>query len=118
MTTLKKAKPTRYSAGPVRYSPVPAQGRLRRRLQTQCGTRMASARRRESTTDDVMALDSEMNRLSTGHRDSIDDDGEEADFSPSLHEKEMLERKYDDNYDDDGVFFQTESEGPPKLDSS
>jgi hypothetical protein len=30
----------------------------------------------------------------------------------------MLERKYDDYDDDDGVFSQTESEGPPELDSS
>ncbi len=31
--------------------------------------------------------------------------GEAADFSPSLHKKEMLERKYDDDDDDDGVLF-------------
>jgi hypothetical protein len=30
----------------------------------------------------------------------------------------MLERKYDDDDDDDGAFSQTESEGPPGLDSS
>jgi hypothetical protein len=30
----------------------------------------------------------------------------------------MLEHKYDDDYDDDGTFSQTESEGPPELDSS
>ncbi len=30
----------------------------------------------------------------------------------------MLERKYDDDDDDDGAFSQTESEGPPELDSS
>ncbi len=63
---------------------------------------MASARRGESTTDDVMAV--EMNRQSGGHRDSSDDDGEAADFSPNLHKKEMLERKYDDDNDDDGAF--------------
>ena len=55
---IKKSKlarqPTRSSAGPVCYSPVPAQGSLRRRLQTQRGTRMASARRGISTTDDDM----------------------------------------------------------------
>ncbi len=39
-------------------------------------------------------------------------------FSPSLHKKEMLEPKYDDEEDNDGAFFQTESEGPPELDSS
>ncbi len=62
-----------------------------------------------------MAAD--VNRQSSGHRDSSDDDGEAADFSPSLHKKEMLGRKYDDN-DDDGAFFQTDSEGPPDLESS
>ncbi len=50
----------------------------------------------------------EMNRQSSGHRDSRDDDGEAADFSPSLHKKEMLERKYDDDNDDDDAFSQTE----------
>ena len=43
--TIKKFKwarrPTRLSAGPVRYSPAPAQGRLRRRLQTQSGAQNA-----------------------------------------------------------------------------
>ncbi len=77
---IKKSKlarqPTRSSAGPVCYSPVPAQGRLRRRLQTQRGTRMASARRGESTTDDAMAV--EMDRQASGHRDSSDNDGEAA----------------------------------------
>jgi hypothetical protein len=63
---------------------------------------MASARRGESTTDDAMAV--EMNRQSSGHRDSIDNDGEAADFSSSLHKEEMLERKYDDDDDDDGAF--------------
>jgi hypothetical protein len=63
---------------------------------------MASARRGESTTDDAMAAD--MHRQSCGHRNSSDDDGEAADFSPSLHKKEMLERKYDDDNDDDGDF--------------
>jgi hypothetical protein len=116
MTTLKKAKPTRYSAGPERYSPVSAQGRQRRRLQTHRGTGMASARRGESTTDDAMAA--EMNRQSSGHRDSSDYDGEAADYSPSLRKKEMLEGKYDDDDDDDGAFSQTESEGPPELDLS
>jgi hypothetical protein len=77
---------------------------------------MASARRGESTTDDAMAV--EMDRQSSGHRNSSDDDGEAADFSPSLHKKEMLERKYDDDYDDDVAFSQTESKGPPELDSS
>ncbi len=76
---------------------------------------MASARRGESTTDDAMAAD--MNRQSSWHRDFSDDDGEVADCSPSLHKKEMLERKYDDD-DDDGAFFQTDSEGPPDLESS
>jgi hypothetical protein len=109
-------QPIRSSAEPVCYSPVPAQGRLRRRLQTQRGTRMASSRRGKSTTDDAMAV--EMDRQSSAHRDSSDDDGEAAEFSPSLHEKEMLERKYDDDYDDDGAFSQTQSEGPPELDSS
>jgi hypothetical protein len=46
------------------------------------------------------------------------DNGEEADFSSSLHKKEMLERRYDDDNDDDGAFSETESEGPPELDSS
>ena len=103
---IKKSKlarqPTRSSAGPVCYSPVPSQGRLRRRLQTQRSTRMASARRGKSTTDDAMAV--EMDRQSSGHCDSSDNDVEAADFSPSLHKKEMLERKYDDDNDDDGDF--------------
>ncbi len=43
---FKKAKPTRSSAGPVCYSPVPAQGHLRRRLQKQRCTRKASPSRR------------------------------------------------------------------------
>ena len=42
---IKKFKwarpPTRLSAGPVGYSPAPAQGRLRRRLQTQRGAQNA-----------------------------------------------------------------------------
>ena len=63
---------------------------------------MASARRGESTTDDAMAAD--MHLQSSGQRSSSDDDGEAADFSPSLHKKEMLERKYDDDNDDDGDF--------------
>jgi hypothetical protein len=113
MTTLKKSKPTRYSAGPVRYSPVPAQGRLRRRLQTQRGTRMASARCGESTTDDAMAA--EMNRQSSGHCNSSDDDGEAANFSPSLHKKEMLEHKYDDDDDDDGAFPRLTHRDRPNL---
>ncbi len=75
---IKKSKlarqPTRSSAGPVCYSPVPSQGRLRRRLQTQRGTRMASASRGKSTTDDAMAV--EMDRQSSGHCDSSDNDGE------------------------------------------
>jgi hypothetical protein len=79
MTTLKKA---RSSAGPVCYSPMPAQGRLCRKLQTQCGTRMASARRGESTTDDAMAV--EMDRKSSGQHDSSDNDGEAADFNPRV----------------------------------
>ncbi len=57
----------------------------------------------------------EMKQQSSGHRDSSDDNGEAADFSPSLFRKEMLERKYDDDDDDDdddGAFSQTESEGP------
>ena len=63
---------------------------------------MASARRGKSTTDDAMAV--EMDRQSSGHCDSSDNDGEAADFSPSLHKNEMLERKYDDDNDDDGDF--------------
>ena len=63
---------------------------------------MASASRGKSTTDDAMAV--EMDRQSSGHCYSSDNDGEAADFSPSLHKKEMLERKYDDDNDDDGDF--------------
>jgi hypothetical protein len=63
---------------------------------------MESARRGESTTDDAMAV--EMDRQSSWHRDSSDNDGEAADFSSSVHKKEMLERKYDDDDDDDGAF--------------
>jgi hypothetical protein len=63
---------------------------------------MASARRGESTTDDAMAV--EMDRQSSGHCDSSDNDGEAADFSRSLHKKEIFERKYDDDDDDDGDF--------------
>ncbi len=59
----------------------------------------------------------EMDRQSSGHTDSSDYDGEEADFSLSLHKKEMFKRKYDDDDDDDGAFSQTESEGLPELDS-
>ncbi len=58
-----------------------------------------------------------MDWQSSGNRNFGDDDGEEADFSLGLHEKEMLEDKYDDD-DDDGAFSQTVSEGPPALDSS
>ncbi len=46
------------SAGPGPPAPAVA----------HCGTRMASARRKESTTNDAMAV--EMNRQSSGHRDS------------------------------------------------
>jgi hypothetical protein len=60
----------------------------------------------------------EMDLQSSGNRNSSDDYGEAADFSQSLHKKELLKRKYDDDDDYDGAFFQTESEGPPKLDSS
>ncbi len=63
---------------------------------------MASACRGESTTNDAMAV--EMDRQSSGHRDSSDNNGEAADFSLSLHKKEMLEGKYDDDYDNDGAF--------------
>jgi hypothetical protein len=63
-----------------------------------------AARRGESTTDDAMAV--EMDRQSSGHCDSSDNDGEVADFSPSIHKKEMLERKYDDDDDDDGAFLE------------
>ncbi len=63
---------------------------------------MANTRRRESTTDNAMAV--EMDRLSSGHCDASDNDGEAADLSPSLHKKEMLERKYDYDDDDDGDF--------------
>jgi hypothetical protein len=63
---------------------------------------MASARHGESTTDDAMAV--EMDRQSSGHRDSSDNDGEAADFSPSLHKKEMIECKYDDDDDNDDAF--------------
>ncbi len=84
---IKKSKlacqPIRSSARPVCYNPVPAQGRLRLRLKTQRGTRMASARRGELTTDDAMAV--EMDRQSSGHSDSSDNNGEAADFSLSLH---------------------------------
>ncbi len=59
-----------------------------------------------------------MNRQSSRHRYSSDDNGEAADFSPSLFRKEMLERKYDDDDDDDGAFSQTDSEGPPEPESS
>jgi hypothetical protein len=59
-----------------------------------------------------------MDWQSSGNRDSSDDDGEEADFSLSLHKKEMFGRKYDVDDDDDGAFSQTESEGLPELDSS
>jgi hypothetical protein len=117
---IKKSKlarqPTRSSAGPVCYSPVPAQGRLRRRLQTQSGTLMASARRRESTINNAMAV--EIDLQSSGNRDSSDDNGEAPVFSPSPHKKEMLEHKYNDDNDNDGAFSQTESEGPPEVDSS
>ncbi len=56
-----------------------------------------------------------MNRQSSGHYDSSEDDGEEAEFQsepPSIRKnfKEMLERKYDDDHDDDDTFSQTESE--------
>ena len=63
---------------------------------------MASTRRGKSTTNDAMAV--EMDRQSSGHCDSSDNDGEAADFSPSLHKKEMLEQKYDDDDDDDVDF--------------
>ncbi len=43
-----------------------------------------------------------MDRQSSGHRYSSDNDGEAADFSLSLHKKEML--KYEDDNDDDGAF--------------
>jgi hypothetical protein len=46
---------------------------------------MASARRGESTTDDAMAV--KMDRQSSGHRNSSDNDGEAAYFSQSLHKK-------------------------------
>jgi hypothetical protein len=45
----------------------------------------------------------EMDRQSSGHCNSNDNDGEAADVSPSLHKKEMLEHKYDDDDDDNGM---------------
>ncbi len=53
---------------------------------------MASARRGESTTDDAMAV--EIDKQSSWH------------FSPGIHKKEMLKRKYDDDDDDDGAFLE------------
>ena len=77
---------------------------------------MLSARRGESTDADAMAV--QMDRHSSQHGNSSDDDAEEADFSPSLHKKEMLERDFDCDDDDDGAFSDAESEGPPDLASS
>ncbi len=71
---------------------------------------MTSARRQQSPVDDAMAV--EMDRQSSGHSDSSDDNCEAADCSPSLHKKEMLEREYDDDDDDDGAFSENGSEGP------
>ncbi len=45
---------------------------------------------------------------------SSDDDAEEADFSLSLHKKEMPEREDDD----EDAFSNNESDGPPDLPSS
>jgi hypothetical protein len=73
---------------------------------------MSSARRGESTTDDAMAAD--MHWQSSGQRSSSDDDGEAAEFSPSLYQKEMRGREYDDD-DDDSAYYQSGSEGPPDL---
>jgi hypothetical protein len=44
-----------------------------------------------ANTDDAMAV--EMDRQTSENRDSSDDNSEGADFSLSLHKKEMLERK-------------------------
>ena len=60
--TIKKFKcarrPTRLSAGPVRYSPAPAQGRLRPGPAVENTTRhsMASARREESIADNAHSV--------------------------------------------------------------
>ncbi len=92
---IKKSKlarqPTRSSAGPVCYSPVPP--------RAACAL---GARRGKSTTDDAMAV--EMDRQSSGHCYFSDNDGEAADFSLSLHKNEMFECKYDDDDDDDVDF--------------
>ncbi len=65
---------------------------------------MASASRGESTTDDAMAveMDRQSSHDSSGHCYSSDNNGEAADFSLSLHKKEMLKHKYDDDNDYDG----------------
>ncbi len=87
---IKKSKLARQlilsSAGPLCYSPVPAQGSLHLLLESKRCTRMASAHSGESTTDDAMAV--EIDRKSSVHRDSSDDNGEAADFSLSLHDKD------------------------------
>ncbi len=77
---------------------------------------MLSARRRESTGANAMAV--QMDSHSSEHGNSSDYHGEEADYSPSLHKKEMHERKYDDDYDYDGAFLENGSDGPPSLTSS
>ena len=60
----------------------------------------------------------QMDQDSSLHGNSSGDDAEEADFSPSLHKKEMLEREFDYDDDDDGAFSDAESAGPPDLPSS
>ncbi len=70
---------------------------------------MASARQGDLAAADAMAV--QMDRHSSQHGNSSDDHGEEADFSPSIHEKEMLEHKFDGN-DDDGAFPENGSDGP------
>jgi hypothetical protein len=57
----------------------------------------------------------QMDRHSSEHGNSSDDHGEEADYSSSLHKKEMLEREYDDDNEDDGAFSENGSDGPPSL---
>jgi hypothetical protein len=73
---------------------------------------MASTRHRDSTATDAMAV--LLDSRSSDQRISIDNNAEEADFSPSLHKKEMLEREYND---DDEAFSDNGSDGQPDLPS-
>ncbi len=80
---------------------------------------MLSARRGESTGANAMAV--QMDPHSSEHGNSSDnhgEDSEEADYSPSLHKKEMLEREYDDDDDDGGAFSENGPDGLPSLASS